>query len=60
MEALVQRSQLAVAHTAMCMRLPAPQEWLPVEMLPELVAELDTARVDVDGERPRFRRRVGS
>jgi hypothetical protein len=42
------------------MRLLAPQEWLPVEMLPELVAELDTARVDVDGERPRSRRRVGN
>ncbi len=56
----MQRSQLAVAHTAVCMRLPAPQEWLPVEMLPELVAELATARVDVDGERPRSRRRVGN
>jgi hypothetical protein len=37
----VQRRQLA-AHTALCVRLPAPQEWLPVEALPELVAELDT------------------
>jgi hypothetical protein len=41
------------------MCLPALQEWLPVEALPELVAELD-GRLPSDGaERPRSRRRVG-
>jgi hypothetical protein len=55
----VQRNQLAAAHSAMCVRLPAPQEWLPVEALPELVAELDTPGAD-DGQRQRSRRRVGN
>jgi hypothetical protein len=32
----MQRQQLAAPHTAMC--VPALQEWLPVEALPELVA----------------------
>ncbi len=56
----VTRNQLATAHTmaTMCMRLPTLQEWLPVEALPELVAELDTPCADE--ERPRSRRRVGN
>ncbi len=55
----MQRQQLAATHTAMC--LPALQEWLPVEALPELVAALDTPlSPGADGaERPRSRRRVG-
>ncbi len=53
------RTQLAAAHSVMCVRLPAPQEWLPVEALPELVAELDTPGAD-DGQRPRSSRRAGN
>jgi hypothetical protein len=53
------RNPLAAAHSVMCVRLPAPQEWLPVEALPELVAELDTPGVD-DGQRLRSRRSVGN
>jgi hypothetical protein len=57
--ARVQRHQLATPNTAAC--LPALQEWLPVEALPELVAALDTPLPPgADGaERPRSRRRVG-
>jgi hypothetical protein len=57
--ARVQRQQLAASHTAVS--VPALQEWLPVEALPELVAALDTPLPPgADGaERPRSRRRVG-
>ncbi len=57
--ARMQRRQLAAPHTAMC--LPALQEWLPVEALPELVAAFDAPLPpDADGaERPRSRGRVG-
>jgi hypothetical protein len=57
--ARVQRHQLAAPHTDMC--VPALQEWLPVEELPELVAALETPLPPgADGaERPRSRRRVG-
>jgi hypothetical protein len=55
----MQRQQLAALHTAMC--VPALQEWIPVEALPELVAALDTPLPPgADGtERPRSRCRVG-
>jgi hypothetical protein len=55
----MQLQQLAAPHSAMC--VPALQEWLPVEALPELVAVLDTPLPPgTDGaERPRSRRRVG-
>jgi hypothetical protein len=57
--ARMQRQQLAAPHTAMC--VPALQEWLSVEALPELVAALDTPLPPdaACAERPRSRRRVG-
>jgi hypothetical protein len=53
----MQRRRLAARpHTLVF--APALQEWLPVEALPELVAEID-APLSWGAERPRSRRKVG-